>query len=284
MEDSKEDLEKNTKKLSSTAATEPSPPHAPKALLLWAVIVLIGGYGLSYVPFLEEEGPHIRAGVIVAALIAIITVTLPKAKRVVNLLTVAAFLAGGLAGFLSGQYPRQQGTAEEPILTQPPEQALQEAVNLVAKSGRGKRWNTVRFFGNTSSQFLPAFRASGLEADKMLIILRETSDENTQMKLTTMIRNWCELKDQRKIGALTIQTGSFVPLEYDAIFDHEIMISGLFWLDKEDKVNSGAKVQTPMITRGQRDPGRRKIEEYIERFDRVSTYIGKTQGCANDAR
>jgi len=157
------------------------------------------------------------------------------------------------------------------------ERSLTQAINYVTETK--KHWKHVRVLATSTGQIQPLFAASGLSADSVHIILRRLTEvERTDTLLADfantierMTEEWRNLEKKGRIRELVLQSYSGFPLEYNVIFDEEILIAGL--LMPEPNRFSDVNVETPTITVGRTRSGTREIRKYINRFDNFAAFI-----------
>jgi hypothetical protein len=140
------------------------------------------------------------------------------------------------------------------------------------KASAGLRTRVVRIYAISSQQLLSFFSAENFEADEVRILVRgikvlgeENNEFGSQIRL--VMQDWNRLARAGKIASLKIRCYDFLPTEYQIIFDHDSMISGLY--DSNPADYSGVIVRDPVYVDGATSDGRAMLGNYVERFDNL---------------
>lgn len=145
-------------------------------------------------------------------------------------------------------------------------------------------WAKVRILATSTGQIQPIFQSSGLNADTVEIIVRKIRPDEIerdpqlgeyQRDIARLTGEWLDLERKGRIKKLTICELHFFPLDYNVIFDQEVMINGL--LVPEALRFSEVNVANPTLTIARTVSAKREIQKHIERFDKLIEYIGAIQ-------
>jgi hypothetical protein len=169
----------------------------------------------------------------------------------------------------------------------PPIQTKTLAQAFDAVSRKRTRWGRLRIFAVTTHQICTFFSSHEFAVEQCDILLHQRtssgnrrSSDNLRPDLTDhtdyLVELWRSLEKEGRIGALTVRSYNFLPMNYECIFDDEILLLGLYEPDPDNPIE--VKVGSVTIVENNTPQGQRVIEEYQKRYDKLFEVCANNHG------
>lgn len=167
-------------------------------------------------------------------------------------------------------------------LTPPMEtKSLAQAFDSVGR--KRTRWRRLRVFAISTQQIATFFNSHQLSVEQCEILIYQPTSAKNRRGSTLLpghaaypVETWRSLKKEGRIDVLTIRSYNFLPMNFECIFDDEILLLGLYESDPDDPIE--VRVGKVTIVESNTSQGERMLEEYRSRYDKFFEVCGKHHG------
>jgi len=149
--------------------------------------------------------------------------------------------------------------------------SLAQAFDAVSR--RRTRWGTLRIYAISTRQIVTFFSSHQFSVERCEILIYQpgSSGNRTEGALdfgdaAYPVELWRSMQKEGRVGALTIRSYDFLPMEYECIFDNDLLLLGLYESDPGDSL--GVRVGSVTMVEGNTLEGQRMIDEYQSRYDK----------------
>lgn len=155
--------------------------------------------------------------------------------------------------------------------------SITEAINLATE--KKNKFKHIRIFASTTGDIvIPiSHKIGNLEIEKCTILIRseksvldKKQSTNITSRVNEVMYQWKELKDKGKIKELEIKKYDYIPPFYVMIFDNNILIKGLFFIDENSRTLLDKT--DPFVIYNDTNNSHNLITYYQRWFDNIVNY------------